>query len=279
MRSSQHNKPRRQLRCSATAKAALSCAGFSLDQRLPRVAARRPPAPRTMLDELLVRCETFHGLPPERLRSLAAHCAELPVPAGRLVFAHGEEADAVYLVVDGTITVFRDKVGKPMQLLARVGAGELLGEMCLFDETTRSASARAASECRLLRIARAPLLDLLRLEPALACASRTRRRAGAVSTRPPRSSSASRRRCASACARRCGCGSPTAASCRVELANLSVGGLSIADAPASWVPGRTVALRAAGGPRDAAGRRPRRLAQRRRRRHRLRRPRPRGTSA
>ncbi len=193
-----------------------------------------------MHDEILVRCETFHGLPPERLRSLAAHCAELPVPAGRLVFAHGEEADAVYLVVDGTITVFRDKVGKPMQLLARVGAGELLGEMCLFDETTRSASARAASECRLLRIARAPLLDLLRLEPSLALriqnTAARRRSLNSAAALELGQQTEVRIRLRAPVRLRLADGSVVPA----ELANLSVGGLSIADAPASWVPGTTL---------------------------------------
>jgi CRP-like cAMP-binding protein len=193
-----------------------------------------------MLDELLVRCETFHGLPPERLRTLAAHCAQLPIPAGRLVFAHGEEADAVYLVVDGTVTVFRDKVGKPMQLLARIGAGELLGELCLFDETTRTASARATSDCRLLRIARAPLLDLLRLEPAVALriqnTAARRRNLNSAAALDLGQQMEVRIRLRAPVRLRLADGTVVAA----ELANLSTGGLSIADAPASWVPGITL---------------------------------------
>src|ERR1041384_5390744 len=101
-----------------------------------------------MLDAILAASETFGDLSRERLRALAAHCAEVPFEEGRLVFAHGEAADAVFLVVEGTVTVFRDKVGRAMQLLARIGPGELLGELCLFDETTRTASARAATDCR-----------------------------------------------------------------------------------------------------------------------------------
>src|SRR5262245_65908902 len=101
-----------------------------------------------MLDAILAQSETFGDLSSERLRALAAHCAELPVGEGHLVFAHGEAADAVYLVVEGTVTVFRDKVGRAMQLLARIGPGELLGELCLFDERPGTAPARAATACR-----------------------------------------------------------------------------------------------------------------------------------
>jgi CRP-like cAMP-binding protein len=193
-----------------------------------------------MLDELLVRCETFTGLPRERLRTLAAHCAELPVPAGRLVFTHGEAADAVYLVVDGTITVFRDKVGRPMQLLARVGAGELLGELCLFDETTRTASARAASDCRLLRIDRAPLLDLLELEPELALriqnTAARRRSLNSAAALELGQQAELRIRLRAPVRLRLADGSVVGA----ELANLSVGGLSLTSAPPAWRAGTTL---------------------------------------
>ena len=120
-----------------------------------------------VLDTILAQSETFGGLSPERLRSLAAHCAEVPVEAGRLIFAHGEAADAVYLVVEGTVTVFRDKVGRAMQLLARIGRGELLGELCLFDETTRTASARAATDCRLLVLGGREFNSLLAQFPSI----------------------------------------------------------------------------------------------------------------
>lgn len=193
-----------------------------------------------MLDEILSRCETFADLPHDRLRGLAAHAAELPVPAGRLVFAHGEAADAVYLVIDGTITVFRDKVGRPMQLLARVGAGELLGELCLFDETTRTASARATTACRLVRLAREPLIELLRLDPNLALriqntAARRRSRNSAAALELGQQAEV-RIRLRAPVRLRFADGTVIAA----ELANLSVGGLALNGVPADWASGTAV---------------------------------------
>jgi len=193
-----------------------------------------------MLDELLARSATFAGLPPERLRALAAHCAEVPVAAGRLVFVHGEAADAVYLVVDGTITVFRDKVGRAMQLLARVGPGELLGELCLFDETTRTASARATTGCRLLRLERGPLVELLRLEPQLAVriqnTAARRRNLNSVAALELGQQSEVRIRLRAPVRLRLDDGTLVGA----QLANLSVGGLSLEGAPAAWTPETTV---------------------------------------
>jgi CRP-like cAMP-binding protein len=193
-----------------------------------------------MLANLLARSETFADLSTEQLRSLASHCAEIAIPAGRLIFAHGETADAVYLVLDGQVTVFRDLVGRPMQLLARVGAGELLGELCLFDEVARSASARAVTPVRLLRITRQPLMDLLRQQPQLAF------RIQNVAAR--------RRSMNSAAALELGQQSEVRIRLQApvrlyfanglvvpaELANLSVGGLSLNGAPADWTPGTAV---------------------------------------
>ncbi|HEV8628877.1 MAG TPA: cyclic nucleotide-binding domain-containing protein [Thermoanaerobaculia bacterium] len=193
-----------------------------------------------MLAEILARSETFADLKPEQLRSLAAHCAEVPVPAGRLVFAHGELGDAVYLVLEGQITVFRDQVGRPMQLLARLGAGELLGELCLFDEVTRSASARAATDVRLLRLAREPLMELLRQEPHLALhiqnAAARRRSSNSAAALELGQQSEVRIRLRAPVRMHFADGTVVPA----ELANLSVGGLSLSGAPTDWAPGTAV---------------------------------------
>ena len=200
----------------------------------------RPAISETMLDAILADSETFSGLPPERLRSLAAHSAEVPVAAGKLVFAHGDPADAVYLVVEGTVTIFRDKVGRAMQLLARIGPGELLGELCLFDETTRTASARAATGCRLLRLSREPLLEVLRAEPQLAVriqnTAARRRNLNSAAALELGQQSEVRIRLRAPVRIRLEDGRVVAA----ELANLSVGGLSLESVPDDWAAGTTV---------------------------------------
>ena len=193
-----------------------------------------------MLAELLTRCEQFADLPVDQLHGLAAHAAEVTVPVGRLVFASGDPGDAVYLVVDGLVTVFRDQVGKPMQLLARIGAGELLGELCLFDETRRTSSARAATECRLIRIAREPLADLLDREPALALriqnAAARRRSKNSAAALDLGQQSEVRIRLRAPVRLRFADGRVLPA----QLSNLSVGGLGLDDAPPEWTAGTQV---------------------------------------
>jgi CRP-like cAMP-binding protein len=193
-----------------------------------------------MLADLLVRCDTFADLGAERLRALASHSTELTLPAGQLLFTHGEPADAVYLVVEGTLTLARDQVGRPMQLLGRIGAGELIGELCLFDEDKRTGSARASTPCRLLRIEREGLLDLLRSEPAVALriqnTAARRRNSNSVAALELGQQSEVRIRLHANVRLRLASGREVPA----VLANLSVGGLSLEDAPTDWSPAATV---------------------------------------
>ena len=194
-----------------------------------------------MFLDVIAAAEPFHGVSRDSLRPLASQSAEQTVEAGGLLFSHGDPADAVFLVLDGTVTVYRDQVGKPMQLLARVGPGELLGEMCLFDEDRRSAAARAATTCRLLRLEREPLRRLLAAEPRLAqhiqnTAARRRSLNSAAALQLGQKAEVRIRLRAPARVRLA-----NGTTVPVELENLSIGGLSLRDAPADWTVG--VALR------------------------------------
>ena len=64
--------------------------------------------------------------------------------AGKVIFAEGDRADTMYVVLDGELDV---RVGS--NLLEVIGPGGIIGEMALIDRNTRSATAVAKSTCRL----------------------------------------------------------------------------------------------------------------------------------
>jgi len=66
----------------------------------------------------------------------------VPVHAGQLLIEEGNQQDALYFVISGTLHVHTDKDGK-RSLIARIGAGESIGEINLFDPGTASASVTA----------------------------------------------------------------------------------------------------------------------------------------
>jgi signal transduction histidine kinase len=70
--------------------------------------------------------------------------------SGEVVFAEGSAADKLYIVLEGTVQVWKGP-GRG-ELLAEHGAGHLFGEMALVDDLPRSATIRTASPVRLLTI-------------------------------------------------------------------------------------------------------------------------------
>mgnify|MGYP002630156236 CR=1 FL=1 len=79
------------------------------------------------------------------------------------VFAEGEPGDALYVVLEGRVSIRKGEVE-----LARLGPGGHFGEMALMDKSERSASALAAMPTRLIEIGRKPLFTLMRRDKDIA---------------------------------------------------------------------------------------------------------------
>ncbi|HUD42092.1 MAG TPA: EAL domain-containing protein [Dokdonella sp.] len=75
------------------------------------------------------------------------------VAAQELIFAEGDPPTTAFLVESGRIEISTVQHGR-VQVLGELGPGELLGEMAVLDNSLRSTSARALSDCVLLPIDR-----------------------------------------------------------------------------------------------------------------------------
>jgi CRP-like cAMP-binding protein len=82
---------------------------------------------------------------------------------GTAIVRAGEPGDALYVVLDGEVSVRRR--GLPGVTL---GIGSFFGEMALLDGGARSASVVAESPVACLTIAQSRFLKLLQSEPAIA---------------------------------------------------------------------------------------------------------------
>jgi CRP-like cAMP-binding protein len=76
-------------------------------------------------------------------------------------------ADAVYIVLDGEVEIFRERADGRVRL-ARLGPGQLIGEIGVLCERTRTATVEAASELQVLRIEKSVFLDFVKELPQLA---------------------------------------------------------------------------------------------------------------
>jgi CRP/FNR family transcriptional regulator, cyclic AMP receptor protein len=90
--------------------------------------------------------------------------------AGEVIFKEGDEAKSeAFLVHEGKVEV-RKNLGGEEKLLRTLGKGELLGELALFRNAPRSATAVAADAVTLLLIPANRLEAMVRSNPALAMA-------------------------------------------------------------------------------------------------------------
>lgn len=73
------------------------------------------------------------------------------LPAGTRLFSEGDAGDSAYLIKSGEIEIVVERDGHDM-VLARRGAGEIIGEMALLDSGRRSASAHVLVSAEVIAI-------------------------------------------------------------------------------------------------------------------------------
>jgi CRP-like cAMP-binding protein len=100
----------------------------------------------------------------EVLRAMAA----VPLPEGVPVFAQGDTADALYLVVSGAVRVMMTfpEADVPVEV-ATLGPGRVFGELGLLDGSPRAATVAAADDCHLLRLDAESFAELRAAHPEL----------------------------------------------------------------------------------------------------------------
>ena len=106
--------------------------------------------------------DMFEGLTTRQLSELARVVSEVTVGDGKAVVVEGEFEDSMYFIVSGTVHISR--AGSPV---ADLGERDFFGEMAVFDGETRSATATAVGDVRLLRLARNDLFEVMEDQPAI----------------------------------------------------------------------------------------------------------------
>ncbi|MBM3882646.1 MAG: cyclic nucleotide-binding domain-containing protein [Verrucomicrobia bacterium] len=115
----------------------------------------------------LDRNRLFSELPPEEARWLQEAVQIRRYPAGAVVFREGDEGDAVYFVLSGTVQISAVLGEGTRHVLAHIAPGDFFGEMAVVDSQPRSATATAESEVELGVIGRDCLLERLERSPRL----------------------------------------------------------------------------------------------------------------
>src|SRR5258708_5111786 len=105
--------------------------------------------------DLLRSVDMFEGLSEIDLDELAAEVIERRYPREQIVFAQGDVGTAMYIVAEGHVHIFLP--GASAVALKDLARGDYFGELALFDDKPRSASARADTDVIALELTRATL--------------------------------------------------------------------------------------------------------------------------
>jgi CRP-like cAMP-binding protein len=115
------------------------------------------PIPAAVADEL-VNTPIFKGLTAAEAADFFASAAQVTQERGAVLFREGDHGDALLVVLDGEVGVFKGGVE-----LARLKQHSVLGELALVDEAeSRTATAIAMTDVQLIQLPADPVRAQLR---------------------------------------------------------------------------------------------------------------------
>jgi Fe-S-cluster-containing hydrogenase component 2/CRP-like cAMP-binding protein len=151
-------------RRSATVKTIKDCVLVEIPRRSMLKLIDSVESVRRKLDEVsmkrIVRNCLISTLPGNDLDHLLQGASIKRYKAGDTIFSQGDKADGMYLIRRGSIVISRME-GRKKKVLSYVVTGSYFGEMALFSERLRSATARAASETEVVLLKAQTVIEVV----------------------------------------------------------------------------------------------------------------------
>lgn len=116
--------------------------------------------------ELIRRFPIFSKMAPAKQKLLCFSSERLTYNAGQEIFHMGDPGDACYIVIEGQVDISVDRPhGKESLHLGTVGANEIVGEIAIFGQVPRTATATASTRLEVLRISAELFRSVIRENP------------------------------------------------------------------------------------------------------------------
>ena len=113
------------------------------------------------------KAKLFAGLSNLELARILGRLEKVTLPAGEVLFRQGDSGEDMYLLQEGTIELSAASEGGEERPLARLSAGDTLGEMALLTGERRSATAVIGEAAVLYRIDRQTFDEVLMDKPTV----------------------------------------------------------------------------------------------------------------
>lgn len=118
------------------------------------------------VSDALREVSLFQDLAPEELQTLSHQVVRKDYGRNELIFSQEDRGDGLYIIASGHVSITRQNPNGDELILAMYVPGEYFGELALFDEEPRSASASAIDECSMFFLSRGAFRSFLGTHPA-----------------------------------------------------------------------------------------------------------------
>jgi CRP-like cAMP-binding protein len=116
----------------------------------------------------LKKIPLFSSVQTSELQAIAKIAEEVGFDSGEEIVRENDAGDSMYIIRKGTVRIAK-KTGQSSTIdLAHLQTGQCFGDMAIFDNELRSASAFASENCIMLRIDRDNLIDVILEYPHIA---------------------------------------------------------------------------------------------------------------
>ncbi len=114
--------------------------------------------------ELIRRFPIFSKLAPAKQKLLCFSSERLTFDAGHVMFQAGDAGEACYIVIDGSVEISVMTPSGPL-VVNTLGRNEIIGEIAIFGDVPRTATATTLSKVETLRISKDQFLSVVRENP------------------------------------------------------------------------------------------------------------------
>ncbi len=122
------------------------------------------------ITQLLESIDLFEGISRQDLNTLAQRVTLHQYRAGELIFNYGEVGLILYIMVSGELNIHLPGADSRRISLKDISRGEYFGDLALFDNQPRSASALATTDVEVLELTQETLLFYIERHPHVAIA-------------------------------------------------------------------------------------------------------------
>ena len=118
--------------------------------------------------DILKRASVFSGIPDSDLATIAQKTAFMKVDKGSYIFYRGDPSDGVYFVATGSVQIIIDSDDNREIIVYSVEDGGVIGELSIFENHHRSATAVTISDAKLFKIANERFVKIINRFPSIA---------------------------------------------------------------------------------------------------------------